>query len=385
MLIAGGLSAGTGIIGNEQARNASNKAMREARGMRDEAKGYLSEIDPSYLENLDAESYQALMNVIAPGTVYAPSMYDYIAQPEAYQYGYLGDAESTLAADSPEMRAMQIKALGELQDRAESGLDAKSRAEMARAKLNAGEMARGREEAIIQNMQARGMAGSGVEAAMRQIASQQAANRLGQAGLDEASVNAQQRALATLQAMQGAGNVRGQDVALNQSNADILNRFALENSARAQQIANANTALRNRTMENNIAEQRRISGANTGLSNQAQLQNQLYDQMARQSFNQNLMQQVGARNQKTGSIYDARANKANAMSGAALGYVNDAYAKGAANADYSRGIWGALGSIPQAWGQYEMYNSIYGKPQQQNQDVATGSNVPYQTDWNRMS
>ena len=79
--------------------------------------------------------------------------------------------------------------------------------------------------AIQQNLAARGLGGSGQEAAMRLIAQQQGANAANQAGLGVAA-NAQQRAL---QALQQAGQLSGQmgqqELGERQSAADIMNQL----------------------------------------------------------------------------------------------------------------------------------------------------------------
>lgn len=349
-LVIGGLmaaSAAANYLGNEQARNASNKAMREAAKMRDDSKGYLDQIDPAQIEALNQAYLKSLVNE-GQGLNYDPEMYDFIATPQYMQNTYLGDVQANQVNDSQLMKLAQLAGLAQLESQANNGLDAKSKAEFMRAQRAAGEFAKGREGAIMNDMQARGMGGSGLEFAMRQIAGQQGGDSLSQAMADQAAADANQRLQAQMLALESAGQIRGQDVNTSAMNAEILNNMALTNSARRQEIANMNTDLANERINNNIDEQRRISGLNTTTANQAQIQNNNYQQLRNQSLNQNLMSQyAGGQN-----LYNAQSDKQRMLANATLGGVSDAYAKGAANADYERGKYGAIASVPSAIGNY---------------------------------
>ena len=352
-LVIGGMmaaSAAANYMGNENARSASNKALRAAAKQRDQSTSYLDQIDPAQLEALNQAYLQSLGNEGA-GLNYTPETYQYLASPEYMQNTYLGDAQSTLIADSPEMRNAQLAALGNLQQRAETGLDANSKAQFLRAQQAAGEFSRGREGAIMNDMQGRGMGGSGLEMAMRQMAGQQGGDSLSQSMADQAAADASQRMQAELLALESAGNIRGQDVGTQETNADILNQFSMKNSAARQQISNMNTDLGNERIKGNIAEQRKVSAGNTDLRNNGQLTNLGFQQLRNKSANDNLMTQYGGAT----DVYDAGVAKKQSLANAALGGITESYAKGAANADYARGTAGAVASVPSAMAQYYIH------------------------------
>jgi hypothetical protein len=360
MAISGVLGAGAGIYGANQAGKSSEAAMRQAQAQQDAAYQILLQNNPELLKQLVNTSPEALL--------FDPEEYGYIEGGSPILYGLPVEAQSTLVGDSPEMRAMQMDSLSNLQERSEEGLSAQDQADFLRGRRRAGEMARGREGAIINNMQARGMSGSGVEAAMRMIASQEGANRLSESQADQASTNAMVREQALRDLLSGSSAVRGQDIALNATNADILNSFAMENSRRQNEIKNARVDQQNRFNENETSEQRRISGMNTGLRNDAQLQNNATlmttDQQKKASQNQNLM-----------DYYNALYNKNNSLAGAKLGALPGIYAQGAQDANIQAGMYNTTGSTIQNLGNaYAMDRYMNPQPKQQPTGIQGNAN-----------
>lgn len=352
--LAGG-SAVANIYGQYQAQQASKDAFNKMQGIRDDAAKLIEQgMDPSKLGALDSSYLDDLLNVIPEGAYYSPEEYQYMEGPTPIDYQYVGDVASQQVQDSPEMRAMQLQALNELKRRAEEGLDAESEADFISAREKAGQVARGREGAIIQNLQARGMSGSGIEAVMRQIASQQSASDLAQLTSQQAAENAKQRALGEEMRLKAAGDIRAQDVDLNATNANILNEFALYNSAQRQKMKNLNTQLKNMAMQKEMDEKRRVSDLNVGTSNEAQLKNMAIEQAKRQSYNQNLAQRGELQNQNVLTRYGADTDYAKSMAGARLGNIPDVKAQGAGEAAYQRGMWGTIGQMPMdIYGMYQ--------------------------------
>ena len=331
-------SAAAGAYGANQARKSSQEAMRQAEAQQDAAYEILLRTNPAALEGL--------VNVAPDALMYNPEEYNYIEGGSPILYGLPEEMQAALVADSPEARAMQMNSLANLQERSDEGLSAKDQADFLRGRRRAGEMSRGREGAIINNMQARGMSGSGIEAAMRMMASQEGASRLSESQADEAAANAMVREQALRDLLAGSTNVRGQDIALNSTNANILNDFARENSRRRMEINNARVDQQNRFNENEINEQRNISGMNTGVRNDAQYKNNamlMNNQRDRSvSANNNLTAQTNAKNQYLQSL-----------AGAKLGALPGIYAQGAADANYQQAMYGnvgnAIGTIGQAY------------------------------------
>lgn len=348
MMIAQGAGTAINMYGQNQANKQSKEAEGAAKAERDAAIQILMQTNPEML--------QGLVNTAPEFLQYNPDEYSFLEGSSPILYGLPTEAESTLVGDSPEMRAMQMDSLANLQERSDEGLSAQDQADFLRGRRRAGEMARGREGAIINNMQARGMSGSGVEAAMRMIASQEGASRLSESQADQAAANAMVREQALRDLLSGSSQVRGQDIALNATNADILNRFAMENSRRQNEIKNARVDQQNRFNENETNEQRRISGMNTGVRNNAQMYNNStlmnIDQQQKQSQNTNLQSQ-----------YDALAGKNAQIAGARIGGIPDIYASGAGNANATSYMYGTLGqgigNAGNAYARDQYFNQMY--------------------------
>jgi hypothetical protein len=329
---AGLLGAGVNYLGQKEASKASDKAMNQLAGLRGEAYDLLNAgIDPSQLEQL---------GIISPIEMsYTPEELQYIAGSDPLMYDIPQDVKAQMVSDSPEARAIQLAALKNIQTRAKEGLTAEDQQQYLQASRRAGEMARGREGAIMESLQARGMGGSGIEAAMRQMASQGAAQDLSSVEAERATAQAKARALAELQSMQGASQLRGQDIGLSETNADIINRFAMENSARNQAVRNANIDKMNQSAQSNTEEKRRIQAANTAAKNEAQRVNQ------QRKIEGDIMRQQ-SQNEKINALYGARSQKANALAASKLGATTDIAAQGAANAESMRNIYGGFANVP---------------------------------------
>lgn len=351
-LIAMAASAAAKQKANDEAKSASDKAMKKADDMRTRGMDIYSSIDPQMLEGLSTSFFDSMIDPYDPTRGYSPEMFQMIDSPDVIPYEYVGDAGATMVDDSPEARAMQMTALNQLASRAEEGLDAESQADYMKARREAGEMAAGREGAITQNLQARGMGGTGIEAALRMLASQGATNNFSELMAMEAAENAQQRALGEEMRFRAAGDLRGQDISLNRSNADILNQFAMENSARRQQIKNANTASRNQTQRDNTAYQRSVAEGNVGLRNKAQAQNLERDVSRRTAANDRTYQRGMLDNQNFRSLYDAKKEDAANQAKMATEGLSDIYAKGAQDAQQKRAMWDAISGAAGAFGSY---------------------------------
>lgn len=184
-------------------------------------------------------------------------------------------ANYELAQDDPIVRSMQLSALQRMSGLADQGLSAEDAAAFDKARDTGSQMARANTEAAIADANRRGVGGSGMEFAMREIANQGGAERAQNAGLEQAAASARQRALYNQAYMQGLGSMRSQDQNTAQSNADVINRFNM-----------ANTQNRNNT-----------NMQNTQLRNQAQLtNNQGKNDTAQQNFNNAITRATGQNN-----------------------------------------------------------------------------------------
>lgn len=149
----------------------------------------------------------------------------------------------------PRLADAQYASLSGLQDIVNSGgLRAEDVARLAEVQRSIGQADRGRREAILQNMNARGMGGSGQELLAQLQSAQGSADLASQQGLDIAG-QASRRALdALMQSGQLAGQVRGQafgEQAQRAAAADVINNFNSRiindfNMQRAAQMQAAN-------------------------------------------------------------------------------------------------------------------------------------------------
>lgn len=230
LLIAGGLAAaGTAAAaGIGAASNAAN--MTEEERVRQAALARLAAIqDPTY----SSQQYQT--------ETYNPELY---ASPE--------DAAYQEVEIDPRIREYQLAALSQLADRYNGAADAQMNAEQYQARNQASRLAQGREGAIVQNMQARGMGGAGMEAVLRAQAAQEGANRAQAGGLQAAQNMALQKLAGQASYLQGMGSFRGQEQQMAGQNADIINRFNMHNTGMRNQTNQANVDMKNKGSLYNI-------------------------------------------------------------------------------------------------------------------------------------
>lgn len=184
------------------------------------------------------------------------------------------EAANTVA-ENPQDRQIQMDAIQRIKDVATGGLRPEDYAQQNKLRSEVERANQSRQQALIQQMQARGMGGSGAELAAQLQGSQSGANRELEGSLD-IGAQASQRALEAL-AKYGsmAGDVRGQDYAAASKNADIqnqFNRFKAENQIQQQQ---RNIAAKNAAQESNLQRQQRVSDLNAQMENtELQRQNQ---------------------------------------------------------------------------------------------------------------
>lgn len=174
-------------------------------------------------------------------------------------------------------RSMQVNALKQMSQYGKAGLTPDERAAMRLAQNDVQRQNEANQQSIIQNMQSRGMQGSGAEMAARLGGAQGSANNASEQA-DRVSSMAAQRALAAIsQGNTMAGQLRTQDFGEEGTKAsaqDQMNRFNTQNQMAINQ---RNVATGNRDQEANLINKQSISNANTGQNNQEK-----YNQLQRQ-------------------------------------------------------------------------------------------------------
>jgi hypothetical protein len=238
----------------------------------------------------------------------------------------LGESQLSQIEIDPRLRQAQMRALETLQQQGAVGLTPEEQAQATRMRQESQAQEAARQASILQNMQARGVAGSGVEAAARLGSSQQMANA-------EARSADELRALAfnrMLQATAQSGDL-GSRMEANQYQ-------QMSNAARAEdEIARFNLAQRAETLRRNTDRQRAVeaanlaarqqtANANTGLANQQQMYN---TGLIQQRF-QNELQRAGGMTGQLSGIAQSRDDAATAtgkMYGDIASSVGSAFSK----------------------------------------------------------
>lgn len=202
-----------------------------------------------------------------------------VLTPEQAQTYLVQQSDMNNIETDPALFTAQMDALGGLQDISNNdGLTAADRAQLGQIQTQEDSAERGAREAILQNAQARGMGGSGIELLQQFQNQQDSATRKSQKDMDVAAM-AQNRAL---QALQSAGSLGGQIQAQQFGQKaqvaganDAINKFNAQNQ---QSVGLANTQAKNAAQAQNLAEKQRVSDANVGLKNQQQQYNKNLNQ-----------------------------------------------------------------------------------------------------------
>lgn len=202
-----------------------------------------------------------------------PTYQDYV--PETYDY-------ETIKED-PNIRSAQMAALAKMSGLAESGLTAEDEAAFTKAKQNAGQILKSGNDAAIANANARGVGGSGLEFAMREMSNQQGAQNAQNAGMDQAATSARQRLLYNQAYQTGLGNQRSQDFQANQANTGIVNRFNEANTNNRNSAFQYNQGNKDKTYNNQMRRADSMAGINNNESN-IQLARGEYDNKRRNSI-----------------------------------------------------------------------------------------------------
>jgi hypothetical protein len=194
--------------------------------------------------------------------------------PEQAQVFLQGQSQMQDVNQSDETKQAQMDALAGLQDITSSGgMTAQDKALINQIQGQEDARSRGAREAILQNAQARGAGGSGLEL-MAQLQNQQdSATRAAQRGTDVAA-QAQARALQALQAQGQMGSQIGsqqfQQDASKAAAEDAISRFNIQQQTGANQT---NVAANNAAQAKNLAAKQQIADQNTGTRNQQQQHN----------------------------------------------------------------------------------------------------------------
>ena len=255
MAIGAGLAAG--VVGGGLGLMASSKAGKAARAAAAQAAAESGrQFDLSMEQVKEAEEYLKSLGV--------PEIE---AQKIALEQAELGPSAMEDISTDPRLRSAQMDALAGLQERGESGLTTEEKVQQDQLMRSVGAGAQARDKAVLQDMEQRGMGGSGNELIARLQASQSAADRanVGQAQL---AGQAQNRALQAIsQAGQLGGQIRGQEYGEQANLASARDRIAQFNEQQRVGTANQqemhNKALIQQQYENELGKRQGVAAAKT--------------------------------------------------------------------------------------------------------------------------
>lgn len=246
-----------------------------------------------------------------------------VLTPEQAQAELVGRSEMDNISTDPRLKQAQMDALLGLQEISDGGgLTAMDRANLNRVQTEENTAARGQREAILQNAQARGMGGSGLELLSNLQNSQDAATRASQRDMDITGM-AQERALeALMQGGQLGGQMQAQDFNQQAQIAGANDAISKFNAQNKQQVGMANVLANNQAQEANLANKQRVADQNVGTQNQQQQYNkgliqQNYDNEIKKRSGQAGIAQANAAAQ--GQNSQNRANATNQLIGAGIG------------------------------------------------------------------
>ena len=200
----------------------------------------------------EQEQYIQIENLVQQGLITPLEAEEILADPSLM---------SEITTD-PFILEAQQRSLGKLEEISEEGLTLEDKARIEQVRREVGAQERGQRERIAQEMQERGVRGSGLELAQQLALQQSAADRRSQESLEQAA-RAEKRALeAIMQSGAMAGEMRGQEFREQSAKAqaqDAINQF---NIANQRQVQEANIQRQMQSQAQNLAERQRIADAN---------------------------------------------------------------------------------------------------------------------------
>lgn len=277
-LLAGTLavSAGSALAqwyNSEQGRKASAAEREQVKAMLDNVQS--PNFDPS---KLTPQQYSVVRK-------YVPQVANFVK--EVNPKLTMADSAGAVAG-----RGAQMDALNKLRNLSQSGTDEQSQLLQQEATNAANVANRGRQGAITQDFQNRGMGGSGLEM-LSQLSNAQGANEIQAQNSRQGALQAIQT---KLQAMRDSANlggqVRDQDVSLEKGNNDIWNSFNQRTAQRQQAYGDNVANTQNEGDRFNLQNEQDVGNRNTSTGNQFQEYNQGRDDKIKQATYDNSMSKV---------------------------------------------------------------------------------------------
>jgi hypothetical protein len=208
-------------------------------------------------------------------------LYDQLKTPDYQEYvPELYNTESSnykLIDGDPRLQSRQEDVLAELAGLKDTGQSDVDAAGFDKARALGDQFAKANTGAAVQDAQNRGVAGSGMEFAMREMGNQGAAERAHTAALEQAADSARQRALYAKMYGDELGSQRNQNYQQSATNTNIINDFNRANTQQRNTVNNANVdthnsafqynqGLKDKNFNNQLAKIGGQTGANQGVA-----------------------------------------------------------------------------------------------------------------------
>jgi hypothetical protein len=238
-----------GLIGGSQAK----KEARRAAALRAQALAQFAGINlPTFEEQL--------FNLESP---------DYIGdlvmqQEEAVDLGPTAMDEVEV---DPRLKAAQMLALGQAEERAQEGLSAEAMQHYDKAQRAGRAEAQAMSEKALMDMQQRGIGGSGAEQLQKLIAAQASGDAAGQAGLAIAAASEREDNVATDALARLASGMRSQEFGEQSDAARARDAFAQFRAQNTQGVRGRNVDRQNVAGQRNISERQRMADQAANLRN----------------------------------------------------------------------------------------------------------------------
>lgn len=211
-----------------------------------------------------------------------------VLTPEVEQQIEMGASQVAQIKENEELKNAQMQALSALGERARGGLTPEDRAALAEARERIEQDTQARQASIMQNMQARGMAGSGAELAARLAGSQAASERGADFGRDLGAQSAARALEAARQYGTFAGTMQADEFQRARTRAEAEDELAEFNIRNAISRQKRNIDRRTQANVMNLQRQQAVADMNVRQANQ-ELQRQraaqqwMYQQRAQQA------------------------------------------------------------------------------------------------------
>jgi len=208
-------------------------------------------------------------------------------RPEVFQAQDAGRPE--LIRGAPDVREQQLRALSGLRGTSEEGIPLVDRLAAEEAGRSVSGALRRGEESAIRGLRRRGRLGSGAETQARIVGGRQASELARGLGSDLTRSSLLRRQQALRDYATASGSLRGQDIGVEASQADAMNRFAQFAATQRQSTEEQNARARERAQFYNVSQTQNVAQFNEMAKYQAQIeQNRL-----RQMQYQNELQKAG--------------------------------------------------------------------------------------------